>query len=67
VAAGLAARGLNLVLVSRSQQKLDAAARDIQEHWPKAQVMGHPFDHDRTAACHYPGVALFKRQSYDYP
>jgi NAD(P)-dependent dehydrogenase (short-subunit alcohol dehydrogenase family) len=38
VAAGLAAQGMHLVLVSRSQAKLDAAAQDIQQHWPQSKV-----------------------------
>jgi hypothetical protein len=38
VAAGLAAQGMHLVLVSRSQAKLDAAAQDIQQHWPHIEV-----------------------------
>jgi hypothetical protein len=38
VAAGLAAQGVNVVLVSRSQAKLDAAAQDIQQHWPQTKV-----------------------------
>jgi NADP-dependent 3-hydroxy acid dehydrogenase YdfG len=48
VAAGLAAQGLNLVLVSRSKAKLDAAAQDIQQQWPETKVR---FVFAATASC----------------
>ncbi|WIA18296.1 hypothetical protein OEZ85_009761 [Tetradesmus obliquus] len=51
VAKALAAQGLNLVLVSRSQQKLDAAAADIQQRWPQAQVRTIAADLTAPGSC----------------
>jgi hypothetical protein len=39
-AAALAKRGLNIVLVSRSQQKLDSAAAEIRSQHPGVEVRG---------------------------
>ncbi|KAF8061903.1 EGF1 [Scenedesmus sp. PABB004] len=51
VAAELARAGLNVLLVSRSQCKLDAAAADIRAAHPGVQVTTHAADLTAPGAC----------------